>query len=158
MDPTWEDVMSGDTEGVGAAILTELRTLNETMSGVRERLAAQEQSNRGVWKEVRQVGRDTRRLTERLPDVVAEGIARHEANCLPRQAAIRKLRNGSSVAPPPAPQTGREDSRVVVVEQATGAEPGSVNVPRVVVLAGCLLGIGAAVTVFVLHLVGVVSF
>jgi hypothetical protein len=139
-------------------VLAKLDNIQETMSQVRERLAGQETSTKGLWHETRDLGKDLKEQVRALPEAVAAGVSRHEISCPAREAAVLKLRNDKRSVPPQAAQAGPRGDEMTGPAQASamslGGDSVGLTVPRPVLWAGCLLGVAIAVAVIVLKVVG----
>ena len=151
--------MRADCSATFGTLTATLRTVSSEMKAVRSEVieigrsqAAQEQSTRGLWHEVRD---EINPSLKELPQRVVSAVGSHEENCPARRKAMRRAETSDSddsvdVRELRADATGAIVSKRGVLLRNT--QNGHYEIPRPVLWIGGLVGAAVAASGYVIHL------
>lgn len=135
-------------------VSSEMRAMRTEVSEISRSQAAQEQSARGLWHEVRD---EINPALKSLPERIGNDLRSHESLCPARRKAMRRAESESDDA---LDVRGlRDDATGSVTTTRRGillrnTENGHYEIPRPVLWVGSLIGAAVAASGYVLHALG----
>lgn len=153
--------MRADCSATFGTITATLRTVSSELKSMRNEVgeigrsqAAQEQSTRGLWHEVRDEINPSLRT---LPDRIVTAVNSHEENCPSRRKAMRRAETSDSDNSVDVRGFREEVTGTFITKRGIllrNTSNGHYEVPRPVLWIGGLIGAAVAASGYVIHALG----